>query len=297
MTGLGFNRRNQGILILDENQPVDDFVLSQQSDVSRRVFRPCAQGGDSLCESLKLAREALNLDIRTVASSLKIKPEQLESLEAGRVDAFPKFYALGFLRTYAAYLGEEALGFSANEAVTRFKEEREHFQKAQSLSFPAAVTEAQLPKAPVMVGSVFLAVLIYGAWLVLAGASLDLTDRVSGVPANLVAEVGAIELPAEDLSALLQGVKLTVSETVYDIELQTELSYNERVAVLVARAEEPAKVVSLVPESRTETEQPDSARKKVQVIEEAVGMDEEGKIHQNISVDIDQLLGLRIRTN
>ena len=80
VTGLGFNRRNQGILILDENQPVDDFVLSQQSDVSRRVFRPCAQGGDSLCESLKLAREALNLDIRTVSASLKIKPEQLESL-------------------------------------------------------------------------------------------------------------------------------------------------------------------------------------------------------------------------
>jgi len=134
-----------------------------------------------------------------VASSLKIKSGQLESLEAGRVDAFPKFYALGFLRTYAAYLGEEALGFSANEAVTRFKEEREHFQKAQSLSFPVAITEAQLPKARVMVGSAFLAVLLYGAWFVLAGASIYLTEQVPGVPANLFTEVEALELPAGDL--------------------------------------------------------------------------------------------------
>lgn len=355
MTGSDFDRRNQDILILDENQSVDDSVLSRQTGVSQRAARPRSTAGGSLCESLKLAREARDLDIRTVASTLKIKPEQLESLEAGSVDAFPKFYALGFLRTYAAYLGEEALGFSANEAVARFKDEREHFQKAQSLSFPVAITEARLPEAPVLLGSAFLAALIYGLWFVMAGASLDSSDGVPGVPVNLVAEVEAIELPAEDLSLLPQELpELAEGQGKPQVVVADVDSIEES----TARTEEPLKVAAHSPQMPVEAAPvipvgpeiaasgseprvllrakrdawvridgagdatilngvmhagdhvaaPDHGEIKITTANagafelvvdgESVGrMGEEGQIHQNVSVDIDRLLGLRVRTN
>lgn len=351
---------NRDILILDENQPVDDSVMSRQSEVPTRNVRPRTQGGESLCESLKLAREARNLDIRTVASSLKIKPEQLESLEAGSVDAFPKFYALGFLRTYAAYLGEEALGFSANEAVARFKEEREHFQKAQSLAFPVAITEARLPEAPVLLGSAFLAALIYGVWFMMAGASLDGSDHVPGVPAKLVAETEAIELPVEDLSALSQdlpdpaagqrepeviptdtiGAAAPAESAVEPIEVASrpvELPAETERQVPVSQApvsnevtgtgSEPrvvlrakrdawvridgagdATILNGVMHAGDHVAAPDHGEIKITTANagafeivvdgESVGrMGEEGQIQQNVSVDIDRLLGLSVRTN
>lgn len=193
MEGIKDSNGDQDIFILDENQPVDDSVVAQRVRASHAVASASSGASVSLCECLKNAREVRRLDIKTVASNLKIKPEQLEALEAGDVEAFPRFYALGFLRTYAGYLGEEALGFSAEEAVARFKEERQQFKKAQSFSFPAAITEARLPQASVIVASGLAAMAIYGFWLALAGPSYDEANAVPHVPVNLTAAESPVQ--------------------------------------------------------------------------------------------------------
>lgn len=193
MEGIKDSNGDQDILILDENQPVDDSVVVRRAGASHTNAGAANNAEISLCECLKNARETRRLDIKTVASNLKIKPEQLEALEAGDVEAFPRFYALGFLRTYAGYLGEEALGFSAEEAIARFKEERQQFKKAQSFSFPTAITEARLPQAPVIVASGLAAAAIYGFWLAVAGPSYNQANAVPHVPVSLAAV--AVESP------------------------------------------------------------------------------------------------------
>lgn len=57
-------------------------------------------------EKLKLARESIGVSIEEVAEDLKIRPSQIENIEAGNMDAFKDvFYLKYFIRDYAKYLG------------------------------------------------------------------------------------------------------------------------------------------------------------------------------------------------
>lgn len=56
--------------------------------------------------ALKEARENIGLSIEEVASDLKVKTSQVESIEIGNKDAFKDVFALKyFIRDYAKYLG------------------------------------------------------------------------------------------------------------------------------------------------------------------------------------------------
>lgn len=57
-------------------------------------------------ESLKEARENIGLSIEEVANDLKLRPSQVENIEAGNIDAFKDvFYLKYFIRDYSKYLG------------------------------------------------------------------------------------------------------------------------------------------------------------------------------------------------
>lgn len=57
-------------------------------------------------EQLKNAREKMGVSIEEVAEDLKIRPTQIENLEAGNREAFDDvFYLKYFIRDYAKYLG------------------------------------------------------------------------------------------------------------------------------------------------------------------------------------------------
>ena len=57
-------------------------------------------------EQLKAAREDIGVSIEEVAEDLKIRPSQIENIEAGNSDAFDDvFYLKYFIRDYAKYLG------------------------------------------------------------------------------------------------------------------------------------------------------------------------------------------------
>lgn len=56
--------------------------------------------------ALKEARENIGLSIEEAASDLKVKPSQIESIEAGDKESFKDVFALKyFIRDYAKYLG------------------------------------------------------------------------------------------------------------------------------------------------------------------------------------------------
>lgn len=57
-------------------------------------------------ETLKEARENIGLSIEEAASDLKLRPSQIENIEAGNKDAFKDvFYMKHIISNYAKYLG------------------------------------------------------------------------------------------------------------------------------------------------------------------------------------------------
>ena len=57
-------------------------------------------------EKLKEARESIGVSIEEVAEDLKLRPTQIENIEAGNSEAFKDvFYLKYFIRDYAKYLG------------------------------------------------------------------------------------------------------------------------------------------------------------------------------------------------
>ena len=57
-------------------------------------------------EKLKETRESIGVSIEEAAEDLKMRPKQIENLEAGNIDDFKDvFYLKYFIRDYAKYLG------------------------------------------------------------------------------------------------------------------------------------------------------------------------------------------------
>ncbi len=69
---------------------------------------PDLKAHDSVSDTLRLARLEHGQDLRTVAQVLRIRHTYLEAIEKGDFEHLPgTAYAIGFLRTYAEFLGLE----------------------------------------------------------------------------------------------------------------------------------------------------------------------------------------------
>ncbi len=74
---------------------------------------------ETVGQDLRAARLRRGDDLATVSKSLKIRKDHLEAIEEDRLDALPgRTYAVGFVRTYAHYLGLDVV-----QCVERFKAE------------------------------------------------------------------------------------------------------------------------------------------------------------------------------
>ena len=74
---------------------------------------------DTVGQDLRAARQRRGDDLATVSRALKIRKDHLEAVEEDRLESLPgKTYAIGFVRSYAAYLGLDSA-----ELVERYKQE------------------------------------------------------------------------------------------------------------------------------------------------------------------------------
>ncbi|MFQ5774847.1 MAG: RodZ domain-containing protein [Kiloniellaceae bacterium] len=144
---------------------------------------PRPERRDSVSAALRRAREAHGQDLRTVAQVLRIRQAYLEALEAGEFDRLPgTTYALGFLRTYA-----EFLGLDGHEIVDRFKEEVQGAERRTELIFPEPVTEGRIPGGAIILISVVLLGLAYGGWFYLSNQGRTVADLIPALPEQLQA--------------------------------------------------------------------------------------------------------------
>jgi cytoskeleton protein RodZ len=130
---------------------------------------------------LRVARERLGWDIDAVAEALRLKPAFIRAIEQGDLAGLPApAYSVGFVRTYAT-----ALGLDPNEAIRRFRGERDDVNRKTELAFPAPVPQRGVPAGALILVGAVIAIGGYIGWYHYSGRSSDSTMSVDQVPAHL----------------------------------------------------------------------------------------------------------------
>ncbi len=128
-------------------------------------------------------------DLVRVSDDLKIRRVYLQAIEDGRFDDLPgATYAVGFIRSYAEYLGLDSI-----EIVSRFKEEVQGLHERLQLVFPTPVPESKIPSGAVLLISVLLIALAYGGWYYLSSRDDDMDGQVLDLPDSLESLVSSGE--------------------------------------------------------------------------------------------------------
>lgn len=152
----------------------DRLKLSNIEDLSR------IGGSRSVGDMLREARHDAGLSVEDVARGLRIRRVHIEAMEEGRLDDLPgRPYALGFVRTYAKYLG-----LDADAALQRFKAEFGDLDERPEFVFPAPAPEGRVPGGAILFVSVALAIVAYGGWYYLTSNNKTIADIVPDVPAQ-----------------------------------------------------------------------------------------------------------------
>ena len=133
---------------------------------------------------LMATRVRIGEDLRDVAKTLHIRFIYLQAIEDGRYHDLPgSAYALGFIRSYADYLG-----LDSTEVVRRFKgEETTKKGPSSRLVFPVPIPESSVPGGAIVFIGFVLAILTYGGWYISTAKDGFLTELISPLPERLSA--------------------------------------------------------------------------------------------------------------
>jgi cytoskeleton protein RodZ len=155
-----------------------EMALKESNNEDQEDGRDNAGGVGAL---LKASRLRLGDDLRFVAETLHIRFIYLEAIEASRYDELPgAAYAVGFIRSYADYLG-----LDSDEVVRRYKIESTGGSGETKLVFPVPIPESSIPGGAIVFVGVVVALLTYGVWYVSTAKDGFLAGLVTQVPERL----------------------------------------------------------------------------------------------------------------
>ncbi|MEQ9169582.1 MAG: DUF4115 domain-containing protein [Rhodospirillales bacterium] len=135
---------------------------------------------------LRASRLRCGEDLDVIAQVLRIRRRHLQAIEDGNFDQLPgTTYAVGFIRTYADYLG-----LDSDEVVRRFKGEQT-LQPGKTpksdLIFPSPMSETGIPRGAVVFLGVVIGVIAYGGWYSSTVDNDFFKQWIEPVPARLAA--------------------------------------------------------------------------------------------------------------
>ena len=167
---------------------------------------------------LQASRLKLGDDLRFVAETLHIRFIYLEAIEAGRFDDLPgAAYAIGFIRSYADYLG-----LDSEEVVRRYKTESAPQSGNPELVFPVPIPESSIPGGAIIFVGVVVAILAYGGWYVSTAKDGFLAGLVSPVPERL-SEEKQVQEPEIDSEPVETESVEKPAEPVQEVQQESEL--------------------------------------------------------------------------
>ena len=136
-----------------------------------------------VADLLRESRLHYGLGLAVVADHIRIRQAYLEAIEEGRFGDLPgSTYGAGFVRTYADYLG-----LDSDEIVRRFRQETARAGGPAQLIFPTLRSETTIPGGAIIMLSLLLAGLAYGAWFIFSERDKGHVAAVQQVPPQLTA--------------------------------------------------------------------------------------------------------------
>ena len=153
---------------------------SGSSDTNRTAGGGLAEIG----AMLRRRREEVGQDLSTISAVTHIKPIYLKAIEEGRRKDLPgTAYMIGYIRTYADYLG-----FDGNRLITDYHAElagqRRAPDKRAEPAEPEPVALTQVQGSPVLMlgGLVVLALAAYGVWAIVSGGESETQTVATDTP-------------------------------------------------------------------------------------------------------------------
>lgn len=146
---------------------------------------------------LRKTRLHYGQSLKDIENALRIRESQLKAIEQGEIEKLPgRVYAIGFVRTYAEYLGLDGA-----KIAQLFKAQYMDMQPRTEKSFPVSASDTRTPSSWVLVVSLAVAFGIIYTWTTLSGAGSGQRLAVPDVPAAVKDKVqGEISgMPAPDL--------------------------------------------------------------------------------------------------
>ena len=127
---------------------------------------------DTVGQELRAARLRRGDDLATVSRGLKIRKDHLEAVEEDRLESLPgKTYAIGFVRSYAGYLGLDAV-----DVVERYKQEISGRHDGHTPIMPPMPDEPRrLPHGWRIVAGIVVLAVGYGIYHLLSAGSAPQT--------------------------------------------------------------------------------------------------------------------------
>jgi cytoskeleton protein RodZ len=165
---------------------VTRLTLDEEGGLDRRRIHLREISGDldspleTVGQDLHAARLRRGDDLATVSKVLKIRKDHLEALEEDRVDALPgRTYAVGFVRSYADYLGLDAV-----QCVERFKAEiaGRSDESAPPITVIDEDEHRRLPQGWMIIAGVVLVLVLYGAYQLAESAGRMLNEPETVAP-------------------------------------------------------------------------------------------------------------------
>jgi cytoskeleton protein RodZ len=139
---------------------------------------------DTVGQDLRKARQRKGEDLAQISAALKIRKGYLDALEQSNLEELPgRVYAIGFVRSYADYLG-----LDAEQCVERLKIEiagRDEEKEAKVSISPEQ--ENKLPQGTAIFVIVLLIALVYGVYYLVSASRMQ-APPVTPVPARLSAQ-------------------------------------------------------------------------------------------------------------
>jgi cytoskeleton protein RodZ len=133
-------------------------------------------------ELLRETREQYDASIEQIGAALRIRPVFLQAIEDNHYDRLPgPVYAVGFVRTYADYLGLDGAVIAQ-----RFKSEAAGLETKADLSFPLPLPERSMPGGALLLVAMIVAACAYAVWYYRAAGDRVRTAGVAEVPAQLI---------------------------------------------------------------------------------------------------------------
>ncbi len=128
----------------------------------RDITNELSDATDTVGAELRNVRLRRGEDLRAISQSLRISRGQLEAIEEGRNADLPaRAYAIGFVRSYAEYLG-----LDSRLVVERYKAELDDAAAIIAApSFPDIAEERRLPKGTFLIVLAVVTAGAYGGWL------------------------------------------------------------------------------------------------------------------------------------